>query len=188
MRESTKKTKDLVLCSVFIALITVGAYIKIPSPIVPFTLQFIFTNLAGILLGSKLGFMAVTGYVILGLLGVPVFTSGGGIEYIFQPSFGYLIGFALGAFISGKIHEHYKRNYFQFLLFCNFAGLFVVYACGIIYYVFLSRFYLNNSIGVWSLLFYFCIIFIPSDSVMCIISASLAKILIPVLREMEKKK
>ncbi|MBQ6738574.1 MAG: biotin transporter BioY, partial [Synergistaceae bacterium] len=71
MRESTKttKTRDLVLCSIFIALITVGAYIKIPSPIVPFKLQTIFTNLAGLVLGSKLGFMAVMGYVILGLFG-----------------------------------------------------------------------------------------------------------------------
>ncbi|MBR0253936.1 MAG: biotin transporter BioY [Synergistaceae bacterium] len=180
MRESTKttKTRDLVLCSIFIALITVGAYIKIPSPIVPFTLQTIFTNLAGLVLGSKLGFMAVIGYVILGLLGVPVFTGGGGIGYVLQPSFGYLIGFAVGAFVIGKIHEHYRRNNFQFLLFCNVVGLICVYICGMLYYVLLSKFYLGNSIGLLSLFFYFCIIFIPSDLVMCVVSSYLAKVLI----------
>ena len=42
------KTKDLVLCAMFVALIAVGAFIKIPVPVVPFTLQFLFTMLAGL--------------------------------------------------------------------------------------------------------------------------------------------
>ena len=44
------KTKDLVLCAMFVALIAVGAFIKVPVPVVPFTLQFLFTMLAGLLL------------------------------------------------------------------------------------------------------------------------------------------
>ena len=49
------KTKDLVLCAMFVALIAVGAFIKIPVPVVPFTLQFLFTMLAGLLLGPVNG-------------------------------------------------------------------------------------------------------------------------------------
>ena len=52
------KTKDLVLCALFVALIAAGAFIKIPIPVVPFTLQYLFTMMAGILLGGKLGFCA----------------------------------------------------------------------------------------------------------------------------------
>ncbi|MFQ7171426.1 MAG: biotin transporter BioY [Thomasclavelia ramosa] len=47
--------------------------------------------LAGILLGSKLGALAVLLYVVIGLLGLPIFAAGGGLAYIVRPSFGYLI-------------------------------------------------------------------------------------------------
>lgn len=43
------KTKQLVFCSLFTALIAVGAFIKIPVPVVPFTLQYLFTMLAGLI-------------------------------------------------------------------------------------------------------------------------------------------
>ena len=89
------KTKDLVLCAMFVALIAVGAFIKVPVPVVPFTLQFLFTMLAGLLLGPVNGALAVVGYIVLGLVGLPIFTQGGGPGYIFQPSFGYIIGFAV---------------------------------------------------------------------------------------------
>ena len=45
----------MVQCSLFVALIAAGAFIKVPLPVVPFTLQILFTNLAGILLGKKYG-------------------------------------------------------------------------------------------------------------------------------------
>ena len=62
------KTKDLVLCAMFVALIAVGAFIKIPVPVVPFTLQFLFTMLAGLLLGPVNGALAVVVYIVLGLV------------------------------------------------------------------------------------------------------------------------
>lgn len=67
------KTRSLVYCALFTALIAVGAFIKIPIPVVPFTLQYLFTMLAGILLGSRLGSLSVLAYMILGLIGLPIF-------------------------------------------------------------------------------------------------------------------
>ena len=55
------KTKDLVLCAMFVALIAVGAFIKIPVPVVPFTLQFLFTMLAGLLLAARSDYIEVNG-------------------------------------------------------------------------------------------------------------------------------
>ena len=49
------KTKALVYCSLFTALIAVGAFIRVPIPVLPFTLQYLFTMLAGLLLGPRLG-------------------------------------------------------------------------------------------------------------------------------------
>ena len=63
----------MILTSMFVAMIAAGAFIKIPVPIVPFTLQFLFTMLAGILLGGKDGFRAVVIYIFLGLIGLPIF-------------------------------------------------------------------------------------------------------------------
>ena len=48
-------TRDLILCALFTALSAIGAFIRIPVPLVPFTLQITFTTLAGLLLGSKKG-------------------------------------------------------------------------------------------------------------------------------------
>ena len=72
------RTKNLMYCSLFTALIAVGAFIKIPIPVVPFTLQFFFTTLAGLLLGSKMGAVSVIAYMVLGLVGLPIFSEGGG--------------------------------------------------------------------------------------------------------------
>ena len=83
-----KKTTSLLLCALFTALVAMGAFIRIPTPLVPLTLQLWCTTMAGMLLGPKLGAISVLVYVLLGLIGVPVFTMGGGIGYIFQPTFG----------------------------------------------------------------------------------------------------
>ena len=86
-------TRQLTMTALFVALIAVGAFIRVPLPNCPFTLQILFTTLAGIVLGSRLGAASVGIYIVLGLIGVPIFTSGGGPGYILQPTFGYLIGF-----------------------------------------------------------------------------------------------
>ena len=103
-------TKSLILCSLFAALIAVGAFIKIPIPVVPFTLQVLFTTLAGLLLGPKLGAISVGIYLLIGLIGIPVFTQGGGPSYIFQPTFGYLIGFLIGTYFTGYCKHWWINN------------------------------------------------------------------------------
>ena len=127
------KTKDLVLCAMFVALIAVGAFIKVPVPVVPFTLQFLFTMLAGLLLGPVNGALAVVVYIVLGLVGLPIFTQGGGPGYIFQPSFGYIIGFAVAAYVTGRIANEKSRPGYRRLLAADFSGLFIVYAFGMVY-------------------------------------------------------
>lgn len=75
-----EKTRTMVLCAMFVVLIAAGAWIKIPVPVVPFTLQYLFTMLAGILLGGRRGALAVCVYLALGLAGLPIFAQGGGLE------------------------------------------------------------------------------------------------------------
>ncbi|MBS1413385.1 MAG: biotin transporter BioY [Christensenellaceae bacterium] len=167
--------RNMILCALFAALIAVGAFIKIPVPVVPFTLQYLFTMLSGLMLGSKWGLAAVGIYIALGLAGLPVFAQGGGIGYVLQPSFGYIIGFALGAFVTGLIAQKKRRPSLARLLAASFAGLFLVYFIGMLYYYLISKFYLNTPIGLWPLFLYCFILAVPGDIILSVLGAVLAK-------------
>mgnify|MGYP000943463617 CR=1 FL=1 len=130
--------RNYVLCALFAALIAVGAFLRIPVPLVPFTMQLPFVCLAGLLLGSRQGAFSVFIYVFAGLIGLPVFTQGGGPAYVLQPTFGYLLGFIPAAWLTGMLVE--KGNYTAWSIFgSSVAGILVAYAFGIAYYVVLAK-------------------------------------------------
>jgi biotin transport system substrate-specific component len=97
----------------------VGAYLKIPNPFFPvyFTFQTIFSILAGLLIGSRKGALSMTLYMIMGLAGLPVFSTPAGIHYILNPTFGYILGFIAAAWAVGKIGESFSR----FHNWCSFS-------------------------------------------------------------------
>lgn len=181
MHES--RTKRMALCALFVALIAAGAFLKVPIPLVPSTLQFLFTTLAGLLLGGRLGGLSVCAYIALGLAGLPLFAQGGGLGYIVQPSFGYIIGFAAGAYMTGTIANRKEQPAFSRLLAANFVGLGIVYLFGMFYYYLMSRFYLGSPIGLWPLFFYCFLLAVPGDILLCFVGAMLAKRLIPLIRK-----
>lgn len=174
------KIKSLILCSLFTALIVVGAFIKIPVPVVPFTLQFLFTTLAGLLLGSKRGMISVVVYMILGLIGLPVFSEGGGIWYILKPSFGYIIGFCIGTFVTGLIAERMKEKTIPRYLLANFTGLMIVYVVGMVYYYIICNYVINTPIAFGPLFLYCFLLAVPGDICLCIFAAVLVKKVKPI--------
>lgn len=175
------KTTSMCLCALFTALIAAGAFIKIPVPVVPFTLQYLFTMLAGLLLGKKYGTISVAVYVILGLAGLPVFAQGGGISYIFMPSFGYLPGFIAGTFVTGLIAHKKKNPSFGWLLSSNLTGLAVVYIFGMVYCYLAKNIWIEgDGIGIWPLVLNCFLLAVPGDIVLSILGAVLGKRLIPV--------
>jgi biotin transport system substrate-specific component len=175
MESSQTRTRDYVMFALFTALIAVGAFIRIPVPVCPFTLQLLFTTLAGLILGSRRGAMAVLLYVALGLVGVPVFTQGGGPSYVFQPTFGYLIGFAAGAWLTGRMVEGESQPSMKRLLAANFAGLFIVYLFGMVYVYIINNYYLGTPIGIWPVVLYCFILAVPGDICLCILAAGIAR-------------
>lgn len=134
------------------------------------------------LLGPVNGALAVVVYIVLGLIGLPIFTQGGGPGYIFQPSFGYIIGFAVAAYVNGKIANAKTHPSYRRLLGANFLGLFIVYAFGMIYYYVISNFYLNSPIGVGALFLYCFVLAVPGDIVLCIVAAIIGKRMIPLIQ------
>lgn len=175
------RTRQMLLTALCAALIAVGAFIRIPVPVVPFTLQTFFVTLAGLLLGARLGALSALLYVTLGLIGLPIFAGGGGPGYVLQPSFGYLIGFVLGAYVTGKLAAQGSKTPLGRMYAAAFVGLAVVYLCGMLYYAALKAFYFATPVPVGNILLYCFLIFLPGDAALCAASVLAARRLLPVL-------
>ena len=151
------RTKQITLCALFAALIAIGTHIKIPTPLLPLTLQTLFVVLSGLVLGRKYGALSVCVYVIAGLAGLPVFTGSA-----LNPTFGYIVGFIPGAWISEYIAERFAPKFLTWFLGAV-AGIAVIYAVGIPYYYLMSKYYIGNELGAKTLLMYFVLMPIPGD-------------------------
>ena len=173
--------RSLALCGLFAALLTAGAFIKISLPLQPFpmhfTLQLLFALLAGFLLGPKLGSGSVLIYLLLGLLGMPVFAAGGGPAYLLRPTFGFLIGFALTAFLTGMLAK--KQRFLSFLI-AALLGMLAYYLCGMLYFYVISNYVIHMPV-TWGLVWINCfLVTVIPDTVLCVIAALLALRLRPV--------
>jgi biotin transport system substrate-specific component len=176
------KLQDVLLCALFAALTAVGAFLRIPTPLVPLTLQYLFTMLAGLLLGARLGAVSVLCYIVAGLAGLPVFAEGGGIGYVLKPSFGYIIGFLIAAWVTGRIANKTDAPSLKRLLAACFAGLLIVYGIGVLYLWLLNRLYLDKSLGLKTLFIYCFAVYVPGDALQCVLASVLVKRLLPILK------
>lgn len=110
-------------------LTAIGGFIRIPFFPVPITLQTLFVYLSGNLV--KRGWISQSLFLILGLIGVPVFVSGGGPGYVFHPTFGYLLGFPIAAFAIGAIRRNSEPSW-RVLLKANLIGMTLIFVPGVI--------------------------------------------------------
>ena len=166
-------TRELVLCGLFIALITAGTFIRIPVGTDVYTLQFLFTLLAGLVLGARLGAITVSAYVLLGLLGVPVFASGGGPAYILQPTFGYLLAFILQAWLGGFYTRQGSAVSYGRLLAANLLGMTIVYVIGISWFYLFSNYVIATPIPLWTAIFYCGVLQVIPDFLLCLAAAAI---------------
>lgn len=177
-----QSTLSLVMIALFAALTAIGAFIKVPLPVVPFTLQIVFVFLAGCLLGSRNGFQSQLVYIGVGLVGLPVFTQGGGITYVLQPTFGYLIGFALAALVIGWMIEKVESPTKKHFIGANIVGLIIIYTVAVPYLYVSLNFWLHVETS-WSHIFLVGFLnSIIADFCLAIASALLAERLYKVFR------
>ena len=98
----------MVRVALFATLTAVGAYIVLPLPFipVPFTLQLFFAILSPLVLGARYGALSQIVYLALGVVGIPVFAGGtSGLGVLLGPTGGFLVGFVVGAYVVGKLHN-----------------------------------------------------------------------------------
>lgn len=151
--------------SMFTALTAVGALIRIPLPPVPVTLQLLFALCAGLMLGPWLGALSQLLYIALGLAGLPVFAQGGGIQYVFNPSFGYLVGFAAAAFVTGAVARRPAADSLPRLVLAAAAGVAVIYLFGVGVLYAQLRFVAHQPASFSGVLVSGCLVFLPWDAV-----------------------
>lgn len=116
--------KIITKISIIVSIISILSVVSIPLPLpsnIPLTLQTFSISFAGFYLGKKYGSFATIIYILIGVIGLPVFSGmQGGIGRLFVPSGGFILGFVFISFFSG------------ISLKCSFIGLFICHLFGII--------------------------------------------------------
>jgi biotin transport system substrate-specific component len=150
----TISTRELSRAALFTALmcaLTMVVRIVQPVVVIPFSLQPLIMMMAAILLSPRAVFLSMLAYLLLGLIGLPVFSVPpyGGPAYVLVPSFGFLLAFPL----AGWVQSHLIRNFSLLnLLFAGLAGIVVYYFIGLPYMYLILNYYLGHTVNVMQIL------------------------------------
>ncbi len=131
--------REVAYLALGVALITVCAWITIPVGAIPVTLQTFAVALIGALFGAVRGLIAVAVYLLMGLIGIPVFSNfNAGVAALLGPTGGYLIGFLFSVVIAGifsalKIKNHIAKTALLYLGLI--FGMAVCYFFGTLWFV-----------------------------------------------------
>jgi len=175
---SKLSARDITMTAVFAALTVVAAMlIRYAGSIVPFSLQPFVVMLAGGLIGARLGALSVVVYILLGLIGLPVFVSPpfGGPAYVLQPTFGFLLGFIPGAYVIGALLKNREESGFVRYFLAMTAGVVVYDLVGLPYLYMILNFYLGKSVSAATVLTIGLTPFIALDLVKAAAAAVLAR-------------
>lgn len=168
------QTRKITITAMFVALIAVGAFLSVPVGAVHITLQTLFVMTAGLLLPKRQAVMAVAVYLLIGLIGLPVFAGGiGGLAILGKPSVGFLVGFLPLAWFSGMQFGQGKFSRFTGLL----VGNVVLYLIGFTYMYWYFNMFVNKPMDVVKLLQIGVIPYLPGDIFKVVLAYLLAAVL-----------
>lgn len=179
--------QDIVVTALFSALMVAGAYISIPlpAPLPPLTFQPFFSIYAGLLLRPKNAIMSQVIYILLGLAGLPVFANRSlpaGPGYVFSPTFGYLLGFALTALVISLILKWRKDTSYVTIGGAAIIGFVIMYAVGNVYFTIIMNAHLGKEmsfIAANKIMFPFMV----KDFVLLIVAVVSSKAMLPAIRK-----
>lgn len=175
-------TKEMILIAMFAGLTAIGAGISIPLGEVPITMQTLFVILSGLILGSRLAALSQLVYIVLGLIGIPIFAGfTGGIQSIIKPSFGFLIGFVFAAYIVGKISHLEGEISTKRIWIASIVGTGVIYLFGLPYMYYILNILMTQSLSFGTIIKIGCLLFLPGDFLKLIIASVVAIKILPIL-------
>lgn len=169
---------DLAQIALFVALMCVFTrFVSIPFYPVPLTFQTVIAVLAGMLLGGVKGAIAMAVYMLMGLIGIPVFGSApyGTFMYVLKPSFGYIVSFIFTALVAGLLCQKSTKWWEYCLAGC--VGFVVNYLIGILYFIVVWQ--LNGYAGLWQALVGYNFLYMPKDLLLCVFASLLAWRVVP---------
>lgn len=164
----------LTLSALFCTLICIGSFIRIPMPnLMPITLQTFFVLLTGLVLPVRASALATVTYMALGLIGLPIFSGGGGLGYVLMPNFGFIIGFVISSVIISIIIEKLKKRTFWQYFAISLLGVLIIYIIGILYFAFITNIYNKSD---YSAIWFIQTVFLPflPKEIICLSLASIA--------------
>ncbi|MEQ7188930.1 biotin transporter BioY [Enterococcus hirae] len=179
--------RDITMMTMMMALLIITAKLVIPLPLFDYlSLQIITIYLIYPLLGTKYGLIVTFSYLILGLIGLPIFASGGGIFYIFKPSFGFLLSFATFPLIQAALSKLFWRKKWlplKKILIINYSGLFYLYLIGLLYKCLILFFYLKETNVLYSVLAVSTLIDLSCDILLVFVASLLTYKLLPLIHK-----
>ena len=136
------RTRSIAFTALTIAIIAVSAWITVPIGPVPFTLQMFAVTFAILVLAPKQAIGAIAGYLVLGAIGVPVFSGmRGGIGVLMGPTGGFLWGYLIGVSIAVGVLALFRRrgiDNFAVGVLCGLVFTAIAYVCGWFQYMFVA--------------------------------------------------
>ena len=180
--------RRIIIIALFAALVVVGAYIAVPIGPVPVTLQTMFVLLAGILGGRAVGLASISVYLVLGAIGLPVFSGGiGGFAHFAGPTGGFLISWLVAAPLAGFFadkgfsdasdDEKTTKRQLGWIIVGGVAGTLCLYAIGLPYLKAVLQITWTRAFSVGLLPF------IPGDLIKIVSVAILGNLFAPPVRQ-----
>lgn len=136
------QVKNMTYCALFACMIAIMAQIKIALPgLVPLTLQTLGVYIVGCVLKPKEALLSTIVYIILGAIGLPVFSGfGGGLGFLLGPTGGYIFSFPIVALVISVIVHQKENIYSKTIALC--IGTTICYSIGTIWFMYIT----NNSL------------------------------------------
>ena len=134
------KIKDIVIMATMEALLVICSKIAFNIGPIPLTLQTFAVFIIPLIVGFNKSIFIFLTYIIMGIAGIPVFSTGGGWNYIFEPSFGFIIGFFFASLVI-SLASNNKNIYVKYIL--STIGLLIINIFGVIHMYLIMNFYLG---------------------------------------------
>ncbi len=168
-----ENTRDMVYIAMFAVLIAVCSWISVPAT-VPFTLQTFGVFVTVGVLGGKRGSLSVLVYLLLGMIGVPVFAGfSGGIGCLLGSTGGYIIGFLFSALVMWGMEMAFGKSRFVLVL-SMILGLMVCYLFGTVWFMTVYA-RTTGAIGVMTALGWCVFPYIIPDGIKIVLAMILCK-------------
>ena len=161
-------TKNLVIISLLSSILCILSPFTINISVIPFSLSTLIIMIYAIVFDIHVSFFSVLIYIILGVVGLPVFSGGtGGVQKILSPSGGFIIGYIFLCLIIAVLYND-KYNFFIKYLILLFANL-IMYFIGCVHFMYMTNYNIKTALVT-------CVVpFMITDNIKIILAILISK-------------